>query len=162
MTRSHHTKSLSYLDRPLKLNPWFITGFTDGEGSFTLSIRDIDNDTKKARILYAFQIGLHKKYEGILRSIQYTRPISYNSPIALSSILSLNSTHNIGLLSFKQTPIRKYSTSTSFNTDLLSDEEFYEWLRGFIPLLSYSFDKRGLLRCRWRRLFLYQKKFKPK
>ena len=28
--RSHHTKSLSSLDTTLKLNPWFITGFTDG------------------------------------------------------------------------------------------------------------------------------------
>lgn len=70
--RSHHTKSLSNLDTPLKLNPWFITGFTDGEGSFSISIRDIDKDTKKGRVLYVFSIGLHKKDEGILKSIQYT------------------------------------------------------------------------------------------
>lgn len=53
MIRSHHTESLSNPDRPLKLNPGFIIGFTDGEGSFTLGIRDIDKDTKKGRVLYA-------------------------------------------------------------------------------------------------------------
>ena len=70
--RSQHTKSLSNLDTPLKLNPLFITGFTDGEGSFSISIRDLDKDTKKGRVLYVFSIGLHKKDEGILKSIQYT------------------------------------------------------------------------------------------
>ena len=70
--RSNHTKSLSSLDTPMNLNPWFITGFTDGEGSFSLSIRDIDKDTKKGRVLYVFLIGLHKKDENILKSIQST------------------------------------------------------------------------------------------
>ena len=72
LIRSHYTKSLSNLDKPLKLNPWFITGFTDGEGSFSVSIRNIDKDTKKGKVLYAFSMGLHKKDEGILRSIQFS------------------------------------------------------------------------------------------
>jgi len=72
LTRSYHTKSLSSLHIPLELNPWFITGFTDGEGSFSLSVRDIDKDTKKGRVLYVFSIILHEKDEGILRSIQST------------------------------------------------------------------------------------------
>lgn len=67
---SYHTKSLSNLPTPLELNPWFITGFTDGEGSFSLSIRDIDKDTKKGKVLYVFSIILHKKDKGILISIQ--------------------------------------------------------------------------------------------
>jgi hypothetical protein len=72
LTRSYHTKSLSSLHTPLELNPWFITGFTDGEGSFSLSVRDIDKDTQKGRVLYVFSIILHEKDEGILRSIQST------------------------------------------------------------------------------------------
>jgi hypothetical protein len=72
LTRSYHTKSLSSLHIPLELNPWFITGFTDGEGSFSLSVRDIDKDTKKGRVLYVFSIILHEKDEGILKSIQST------------------------------------------------------------------------------------------
>ena len=69
---SYNTKSLSSLHTPLELNPLFITGFTDGEGSFSISVRDIDKDTKKARVLYVFSIILHKKDDGILRSIQST------------------------------------------------------------------------------------------
>lgn len=72
LIRSYHTKSLSSLRTPLELNPWFITGFTDGEGSFSLSVRDIDKYTKKGKVLYVFSIILHKKDEGILRSIQST------------------------------------------------------------------------------------------
>jgi len=67
--RSYHTKSLSSLRTPLELKPWFITGFTDGEGSFSISVRNIDKDTKKGKVLYVFSIILHKKDEGILRSI---------------------------------------------------------------------------------------------
>ena len=72
LIRPYHTKSLSSLQTPLELNPWFITGFADGEGSFSLSVRDIDMLTKKGRVLYVFSIGLHKKDEDILRSIQST------------------------------------------------------------------------------------------
>ena len=39
------------------------------EGSFSISVRDINKDTKKARVLYVFSIILHKKNHGILRSI---------------------------------------------------------------------------------------------
>ena len=53
---SYNTKSLSSLHTPLELNPLFITGFTDGEGSFSISVRDIGKDTKKARVLYVFSI----------------------------------------------------------------------------------------------------------
>lgn len=71
--RPYHTKSLSSLDTSRKLNPWFITGFADGEGSFSVTIRDIGKkDTKKARVLYVFSIGLHKKDENILKNIQST------------------------------------------------------------------------------------------
>lgn len=54
------------------MNPFFITGFTDGEGSFTLSIRSSDKYTSKWKVQYAFQIGLHKKDVALLEKIQLT------------------------------------------------------------------------------------------
>lgn len=54
------------------MNPFFITGFTDGEGPFTLSIRSSDKYTSKWKIQYAFQTGLHKKDIAILEKIQQT------------------------------------------------------------------------------------------
>lgn len=55
-----------------KLNPWFVTGFTDAEGSFSIWIRSSDNYTSKWKVQYAFSIGLHKKDLALLESIQRT------------------------------------------------------------------------------------------
>jgi hypothetical protein len=43
-----------------------------GEGSFSLSVRDLDKETKRGKVLHVFSIGLHKKDESILISIQST------------------------------------------------------------------------------------------
>lgn len=55
-----------------KLDPFFITGFTDAEGSFILSVRSSDRYTSKWKVQYAFSIGLHEKDIGILEKIQFT------------------------------------------------------------------------------------------
>jgi hypothetical protein len=72
LIRPYCTESLSSSHTPLKLNSLFITGFTDGEGSFSISVRDINKDTKKGKIFYVFSIVLHKKDESILRNIPFT------------------------------------------------------------------------------------------
>lgn len=52
------------------LSPWFITGFTDGEGSFLIIIRK-KSDTKIGfRVEVRFQIELNRKDEGLLKLIQ--------------------------------------------------------------------------------------------
>jgi len=52
------------------LNPWFITGFTDGEGCFSISIRR--NKTCKLgwEIKLSFNFSLHKKDKALLENIQ--------------------------------------------------------------------------------------------
>ena len=49
----------------------FFTGFTDGEGSFSLQIRSSDNYTSKWKVQYSFQVGIHTKDIAILESIQH-------------------------------------------------------------------------------------------
>jgi hypothetical protein len=53
-----------------KLNPWFITGFVDAEGSFQISI--IENKKYKTgwAVSPKFQIGLHEKDRALLELIQ--------------------------------------------------------------------------------------------
>lgn len=53
-----------------KLNPWFITGFVDAEGSFTITV--IKDPRYKAgyRVEFIFSISLHKKDLAILMLIQ--------------------------------------------------------------------------------------------
>jgi len=55
-----------------KMDPFFLTGFTDAEGSFTLHIRSNDKYTSKWKVQYGFTIGIHKKDIAILESIQLT------------------------------------------------------------------------------------------
>ena len=52
------------------LNPWFVTGFTDGEGSFTLSIYKDEKYKTGWRVRLFFEIHLHKKDLKILENIR--------------------------------------------------------------------------------------------
>ena len=62
------TRNYSKLDS--KLNPWFITGFTDGEGSFILTIIK-DNKYKLGwRVACRFVISLNKKDLKLLNKIK--------------------------------------------------------------------------------------------
>lgn len=54
------------------LNPWFITGFTDAEGCFSVGIRPDAKLKTKWRVLPVFTIKLHKKDITILELIKNT------------------------------------------------------------------------------------------
>lgn len=67
----------TYNDQPnllnnnnLILDPWFITGFIDAEGSFVCSLRERESSVTGWKIQPLFAIALHKKDITILRSIQ--------------------------------------------------------------------------------------------
>ena len=73
------------IDTLSSLHPWFITGFADGEGCFTLSL--VRN--KKLKIGWGvkavFSIGLHQKDLALLEQIK--------------SFFGVGSIHKQGLLS---------------------------------------------------------------
>lgn len=52
------------------LNPWFITGFTDAEGFFTLSIVKDSRSKTGWGVKFSFQIGLHNKERALLEQIK--------------------------------------------------------------------------------------------
>jgi hypothetical protein len=52
------------------VEPWFITGFTDAEGSFSIIIDKNNKRTLGWRIQHKFQIGLDKRDLSILLQIQ--------------------------------------------------------------------------------------------
>nr|YP_009391114.1 cytochrome b [Esteya vermicola]ARV88381.1 cytochrome b [Esteya vermicola] len=72
LTRSNYsTKVKTQLNHiTYKLNPWFITGFVDAEGSFSIIV--IKDPRYKAgyRVEAIFSIALHKKDVAILENIQ--------------------------------------------------------------------------------------------
>jgi len=52
------------------INPFFITGFTDGEGSFMISVRKSPAHRQGWKVQASFVITLHKKDLELLKSIQ--------------------------------------------------------------------------------------------
>ena len=59
------------MNKLIKLDPWFITGFTDAEGCFSLSI--VRNKEIKVGwgVKIRFEIGLHEKDKALLEQIQF-------------------------------------------------------------------------------------------
>ena len=53
-----------------KLNPWFVTGFTDAEGCFLVSIVRSNKTKVGWRVQIMFKIGLHRKDKAILEYLQ--------------------------------------------------------------------------------------------
>ena len=64
--------SFSTLIHKSKLNPWFITGFTDAEGCFSISIQPSVKMKTNWRVKPVFLIKLHVKDLLILENIKNT------------------------------------------------------------------------------------------
>ena len=56
--------------QPKKLDPWFITGFTDAEGCFTMSVVKHNKNKLGWAVKLSFQIGLHEKDKALLEQIK--------------------------------------------------------------------------------------------
>jgi competence protein ComGF len=58
--------------KPIKLNPWFITGFADAESNFTCSIVSDSRSKLNWEVSMSFNISLHIKDIQLLEDIKYT------------------------------------------------------------------------------------------
>ena len=73
------------IDSPI--NPWWVTGFSDAEGCFLISLYKDDKYKTGWRVKLCFEIHLHKKDLTLLKQIQYyLNGIGkiYNKPLAVS------------------------------------------------------------------------------
>lgn len=61
-----------YSTNSININPWFITGFSDAEGSFIISISRNETSRLKWRVSAYFSIHVHKKDLLLLNLIQKT------------------------------------------------------------------------------------------
>ena len=70
--RNYSTKQLSVTVpvENLNLNPWWVTGFVDGEGCFICSITENKNSKHGWRVQACFQISLHNKDRAILEGMK--------------------------------------------------------------------------------------------
>lgn len=67
---SHQVRHYSVKPRNIKLNPWWVTGFTDAEGSFSMSIYRSKTAAIGWTIEPSFSITLHKRDLELLNSIK--------------------------------------------------------------------------------------------
>jgi LAGLIDADG endonuclease len=65
-------RSFSNLNLKPELNPWFLTGFTDAEGCFSIKIQPNAKLKTKWRVRPVFSITLHGKDLSLLKDIQNT------------------------------------------------------------------------------------------
>jgi len=52
------------------LDPNFVTGFIDAEGTFTVNITDFNTGNQPLKFIPTFTIGLHSKDKDLLESIK--------------------------------------------------------------------------------------------
>ena len=62
--------NISTNDNTFNTSPWFVTGFTDAEGSFITKISKSDKYRTGWKVEPLFSIGLHVKDKSILEAIQ--------------------------------------------------------------------------------------------
>lgn len=63
---SKQLKFFSFLHSDSRLNPWFITGLIDAEGTFTIMIDKNQKRKQGWRVQAKFQIGLHERDVSLL------------------------------------------------------------------------------------------------
>lgn len=63
-------ESLNKYNKDKKINPWYITGFTDAEGSFIVSFLNKKNNKTGCNVIPFFTIQLHIRDILILQSIK--------------------------------------------------------------------------------------------
>ena len=67
----NNTKLSSTLNSNNKLDPNYVTGFSDGESCFYIGISPDNKCSSGFRIKLSFQIGLHEKDKELLNLIKY-------------------------------------------------------------------------------------------
>lgn len=76
INKSHHGRLFTSiavqqdLTSNLIINPWFVTGFSDAEGCFTLSVIKSNESKIGWRVFRSFAINIHKKDKALLEQIQ--------------------------------------------------------------------------------------------
>nr|AYE93323.1 LAGLIDADG homing endonuclease [Termitomyces sp.]AYE93324.1 LAGLIDADG homing endonuclease [Termitomyces sp.] len=93
--KSFSTKSV----RMTKINPWFLTGFVDGEGCFSIKIQHNAKLKTKWRVRPVFSITLHVKDVSLLESIKNNLGVGNISKIGeKAAMYSVDSIKEIPLI----------------------------------------------------------------
>lgn len=135
-------KSFSTTQKLQKLNLWFITGFSDAEGCFSIKIQSNDKLKNKWRVRPVFSITLHRKDKSILESIQNTLGVGKISNIGEKVVIyAVDSIKEITVII---NHFDKYSLITQKLSDYLIFKQCIEIIKqgehlnekGFLEIIS--------------------------
>jgi len=136
-----------------ELNPWFVTGFTDAEGCFSISIRPSANMKTSWRISPSFLIKLHIKDIAILEKIQYTLGVGTIRKAGIDmAVFAVESVKDLQVI---VNHFDKYPLLTAKSSDFLIFKQCFEIIKEkktfnigrFIKFSSFKrFSKLGSFR----------------
>lgn len=110
-----------------KLNPYYITGFVDGEGSFIITVNPNSRLNTGYRVKATFSIGLHERDLPLLKLIQNYFGVGSISKLGKNSIqYRVSSIEELGLII---SHFDEYPLVSKKNADFLLFKEAYSLIK---------------------------------
>lgn len=110
-----------------RINPWFLTGFTDAEGSFIIKIQSNEQLRTRWRVRPVFSITLHIKDLSLLEDIQKTLGVGKISKSKnLSAVYAVDSITEIPIVIAH---FDKYPLITQKKSDYLLFRQCFEIIK---------------------------------
>nr|YP_011020421.1 LAGLIDADG endonuclease [Ganoderma weberianum]WQH62843.1 LAGLIDADG endonuclease [Ganoderma weberianum] len=144
-TNQLNIKSFSTLSIRGNINPWFITGFTDAEASFIISMYKDDNSKLKWRVTPNFSIHIHIKDIALLESIRDT--FGVGKVRKNSSSTAVFRVDNIQELQVIVDHFDKYSLISAKVSDFLLFKQCYYLIKQKQHLTQEGLKKIVALKC---------------
>jgi hypothetical protein len=126
LSKQLNNRSFSTLNLNSDLNPWFLTGFSDAEGCFSIKIQQNAKLKTKWRVRPVFSITLHIKDLSLLESIKNT--------LGAGSISKSNKSAIFAVESIKEIPVilshfDKYPLITNKLSDYLIFKQCFDIIK---------------------------------
>ena len=151
-TKQLKTRLFSTLSTQLYMNPWFITGFSDAESSFIISIYRDEKSKTKWRVTPSFSIHIHIKDISLLEAIKKT--LGVGKVRKNSKNTALFRIDNIQELQVIIDHFNKYPLVSAKRSDFLLFEECYNLIKqkqhlsleGLEKILAFRYNlNKGLV-----------------
>jgi len=133
------SRTYSTLSNNLTVNPWFITGFSDAESSFIISIYRDENNKLKWRVSAYFSIHIHIKDLPLLELIQKTLGVGKVRKNRKSTVLFRVS--NLQELQVIINHFKKYPLISAKYSDFLLFEQCYNLIKQKEHLTQAGLEK---------------------
>ena len=144
-TNQLNNRNFSIFSTQSKINPWFLTGFSDAEASFIVSMYKDENSKLKWRVTPNFSIHIHIKDIAILESIKYT--FGVGKVRKNSSSTAVFRVDNIQELQVIVDHFAKYPLIGAKVSDFLLFKQCYDLIKQKQHLTQEGLEKIVALKC---------------